>query len=356
MLAALRCEAVDRIPFWPKLFPEYLIYSKEEAFKDWTLQDYHEYFGSDFHEYAYPPVELDDSGNSVTEVTNRETADGIEETTVYICGAGRRKAVSMGTHPLEYPLRNRGDILFMTEWYGGTEYRRSEKYYKQLNYQWSILGDKGIIAVPMGRSPFMQTIELLGGIEETQYLLADHPAEMEELFEAMHGDMRRRIPVILEHAKADLMYMVEDTSTTILSPEQFRKYCKPYLREYNRICKERGRILGLHMCGHLNALLDDLAEMEISVFEAFTTPNIGNTHLLDGKRNSPGTCLIGGTNATLWTKGADEICAEIKYELDALDNHRGVIITTAGIIPPGCRPETVRTVCEYVKTFPARMD
>ena len=356
MLAALKGEPVDRLPFWPKLFPEYLAYSKEESFKDWTLQDYHDYFGSDFHEYVYPPVELDDSGTSHTEVTTKDTDDGVEETILYRCASGSRSAMTRDTHPVDYPLKNREDILFMTEWYKGTIYRRSEKYFNQQNYQWSILGEKGILAMPMGRSPFMQTIELLGGIEETQYLLADYPNEMEALFDALHGDMVRRIPVILEHSKADLMYMVEDTSTTILSPDQFRKYCKPYLMEYNEICKAQGKIMGLHMCGHLHALLDDLAAMDISVFEAFTTPEMGNTHLIDGKNHCPDTCLIGGTNATLWTKSADDICAGIKAELDALDNHRGVIITTAGIIPIGCRPETVRTVCEYVKAFPARME
>jgi uroporphyrinogen-III decarboxylase len=362
MLAALRCESVDRLPFWPKLFPEYLAYSKEEAFKDWSLQDYHDYFGSDFHEYVYPPVELDKTGVSINRVTTNETKEGAEETIEYLFTDGRyseaeiRSTLTRDTHPVDYALISREDILYMTEWYVGTKYKASEKYLTHQKYQASILGQKGILAMPMGRSPFMQTLELLGGIEETQYLLADYPEEMEALFDALHGDMVRRIPVILEHTKADLMYMVEDTSTTIMSPEQFRKYCKPYLMEYNEICRARGKIMGLHMCGHLHALLGDLADMDIAVFEAFTTPDMGNTHLIDGKTHCPDTCLIGGTNATLWTKSAEEICAEIKVELDALDNHRGVIITTAGIIPIGCRPETVRTVCEYVKAFPVRME
>ena len=113
--------------------------------------------------------------------------------------------------------------------------------------------------------------------------------------------------------------------------------------------------MALHMCGHLKNLLPDLAVLPAMAFEAFTSPPVGNTRLRDGRAMCPDKCLIGGTNATLWLKRANVIVAEIEQELDALPHHRGIIVTSGGVMPPLCSPETIREVCEWVKTYPVRM-
>jgi hypothetical protein len=108
------------------------------------------------------------------------------------------------------------------------------------------------------------------------------------------------------------------------------------------------------MCGHLKALLPQLARIPAQAFEAFTSPTLGNTTLLDGRRACPNTCLIGGTNAMLWTEPAERIVARIEADLDVLPHHRGIVVTSAGVMPPRCKPETIREVCRRVKAYPAR--
>ena len=350
MLAAINCEEVDRIPFWPKIFPKYLMAQKGTKYEGWTMEQLHDFIGSDYHEYAAPPISGDDSGGSIREVVK----DDHNETIIYTCESGSCRVISDDDHPIEYGLKTKEDIICMTKWYSGTKYKVNEEVLGHQTYQQGNLGEKGILTMPMGRSPFMEVLEFLGGIAETQYMLMDYEKEMEELLEAMHGDLVRRLHCILKYSTADLMYMIEDTSTTYMSPTQFKKYCRPYLMEYNEICLSYGKKLGLHMCGHLDDLLDDLSIMNIAVFEAFTTPPIGNTHLIDGKEKCPNTCLLGGTNAVLWTKSPDEICRGIKSELDAMENHRGIVITSGGVIPPECSPETLKVVCEFVALYPAK--
>ena len=51
-------------------------------------------------------------------------------------------------------------------------------------------------------------------------------------------------------------------------------------------------------------------------------------------------CLIGGTNAALWTRPAVEIIAQLATDLDALPHHRGLVVTSAGVMPPCCAPDT----------------
>lgn len=35
--------------------------------------------------------------------------------------------------------------------------------------------------------------------------------------------------------------------------------------------------------------------------------------------------------------------------------HRGLVLTSAGVMPPMCSPKTIRTVCEWVKAYPGTM-
>jgi len=52
---------------------------------------------------------------------------------------------------------------------------------------------------------------------------------------------------------------------------------------------------------------------------------------------------------------AKEIIGEIQKALDELPHHRGLVVTSAGVMPPLCRPETIREVCERVKAYDPRM-
>jgi hypothetical protein len=56
------------------------------------------------------------------------------------------------------------------------------------------------------------------------------------------------------------------------------------------------------------------------------------------------------TNAGLhaWI-GSEAIAAQVRRDLDALPHHRGIVVTSAGVMPPLCRPETIRDVCRAVR-------
>ena len=56
-----------------------------------------------------------------------------------------------------------------------------------------------------------------------------------------------------------------------------------------------------------------------------------------------------GTNAALWLRPASEIIDRLRRDLDALPHHRGVVVTSGGVMPPACRIETVREVCRFVQ-------
>ena len=80
------------------------------------------------------------------------------------------------------------------------------------------------------------------------------------------------------------------------------------------------------------------------------------TSLLDGRSACPDKCLIGGTNAMLWTTTAHGIISKIEEDLNELPHHRGIAVTSAGVMPPMCKPEIIKRVCEWVKQYPARLN
>lgn len=64
---------------------------------------------------------------------------------------------------------------------------------------------------------------------------------------------------------------------------------------------------------------------------------------------------MGGTNAVLWTRPADAIIAEIERDLDVLPHHRGLVVTSAGVMPPLAAPETIKAVGDWVKAHPVKL-
>lgn len=354
-LAALRLQPVDRLPFWPKIFGAY---PKVQAGK-WqtaTTLQLHEFVGSDRHEGV---------GGCVTEVRPNcraeVTGNDVQRTTTWHTPKGSARmvqqydAASDSWHPMEFPVKTAADIEIMRAWYADARVELDQAALEKSRAQQRAVGDAAVTHTTCGESPLMHLVEWLAGVENAHYLLADNTDAVEALFAEMHRVLLARTRILVEFSPIDILYFGENTSTTLISPAQYRRYCLVHLLEYATVAQKFQKPVVLHMCGHLKALLPDLAKLSVAGFEAFTSPTLGNTTLLDGRTGCPDKCLIGGTNATLWLEPAETIIATIKHDLDELPHHRGIVVTSAGVMPPACKPETIREVAEWVRSYPARM-
>ncbi|MCP4643277.1 MAG: hypothetical protein GY851_22710 [bacterium] len=355
-LAAVRMEPLDRFPFWPKLDAAYPL-AQAEPFRRMTGAELHEHLGSDNHVGVPGCIE------EARAATSLETArEGNHETVRYQTPHGEMTLVrtfdetSQSWHPRRFPVQSAADIDLMTAMYEDVTVELDEDALPEAQTQCRRIGDSAVTANGIGTSPLMDWVQWLAGVENAHYLLNECPARVETLLDAMHRVMLRKTELMVKHSPADLLYLVENTSTTLISPEQYRRLCYPHIKEYADLGDGHGRNVVLHMCGHLKALLPDLAALPVRAFEAFTSPTLGNTTLLDGRAQCPDTCLIGGTNAMLWTHPADTIIAQLERDLAELPHHRGIVITSAGVMPPLCPPETIHAVCDWIKSVPARMN
>ena len=354
-LAMVRMQPVDRLPFWPKLDAAYP-HAQRGRFRGWSLDELHAWMGSDRHVWIAPCVRETRQRTAVEVVTHEG-----ERRTAYRTPYGETEMVmrfdedSQSWHPVRFPVRRRKDLRIMTAVYEDAAVSLDPEVLEENRARMAEIGQDGVVCSSIGKSPLMHWVEFLAGVENAHLFLADHQDEVETLFDAMHHVLLERTRVVAEHSPADMLYMTENTSTTLISPQQHARYCMPHLRAYGRIARQYGRLLALHMCGHLELLLPALSTLPADAFEAFTSPPLGNTRLLDGRTACPDVGLIGGTNAVLWTRPADEIIAEVERDLDALLHHRGIALTSAGVMPPLAAPETIRDVGRWVKGYAVRM-
>jgi uroporphyrinogen-III decarboxylase len=355
-LAAVRMQPVDRLPFWPKLSGTYNI-SQTGRFRDMSSAELHRWIGSDMPGWCgTPDVVRHDKCRFEQE------RDGIVRHKRWITPGGtltgrdQYDEVSSGWHPMEFPVKTAEDIERMRTFYQDIAIEYDEEQDQAAREQYAEAGQDAVMTTGIGESPLMHWVEWLAGIENAHFLLADHQDRVEALFDAMHRVLLRQTEICAEHSVADIHYLIENTSTSLISPHQYRRYCLRHIRDYAEAMQARDQNLVLHMCGMLKDLLPDLATLPVRGFEAFTSPPVANTRLVDGREACPDKCLIGGTNAELWIHDAGRIIAEIERDLDALPHHRGIVVSSAGQMPPPCAPETIKAVCEWVKAYPARME
>lgn len=355
-LAAIRMKPVDRLPFWPKLDGAYPK-TQDTPFREMDLGAIHDWIGSDKHTGI---------SGCVREIRRRTavetTRDNSAMCTVFRTPARELQLIqqfdepSHSWHPTEFPVKTLEDIHTMTEVFRDVDVELDSSGLQKAQNQSKTIGPDALTTNGIGESPLMYWVEWMAGVEKAHCLLMDHQEDVEALFDAMHTVLLAKTRILCEHSPADVFYLIENTSTTLISPDQYRQYCARHVGDYAHVTKAAGRNLILHMCGHLKALLPDLAQIPAQAFEAFTSPTLGNTSLLDGRTACPDKCLIGGTNAMLWTKAAGDIIAKIEQDLDELPHHRGIVVTSAGVMPPLCKPETIKRVCEWVKQYPGKMN
>jgi uroporphyrinogen-III decarboxylase len=353
-LAALRLQPVDHLPFWPKFDGGYPL-RQTESFHTMSVADMHRWVGSDQHNWIGIPLKETRRQTTVEKDVAGDTMRLTFRTPHRVMESVERHDPETNTwHPVVFPVRTVEDIKLMTEMFEDVTVEVDEKVLAQATARKAEIGEEAVTASGMGTTALMRWVQELAGVEMAHYLLLDYPDEVEALFAAVHRVLVRRVELASEVSPADMLYLVENTSTTLVSPEQYRQYWFPQMHEYAGITSRAGRNLILHMCGHLKAILPELGQLPAQGFEAFTSPTVGNTTLLDGRTGCPKICLIGGTNASLWLEPADKIIEQLEKDLAVLPHHRGIAVTSAGVMPPRCAPETVKAVCDWVHAYPVR--
>ncbi len=348
-LRTLAHEECDRLIFWPKIFGRGYMQAQGKNFQNLSILEMHDYIGSDIHVYLPSCLKLTFNNCSFAEKKENSRLERLYHTpNATLRNVLHYDAPSDAWHPVELPVKSREDILAMTAFFLDVKPVQDPQGQQEALDIYNKLGIRGLAVESISESPLMNFLEWLAGIENGHYLLNDYTEECEELFTAMHKVNMRTTELACSYSTADVLYFTENTSTTILSPGQFAKYCHHHLADYANICAGNGRRLMFHMCGHIKEILPMLSDIDFSGIEALSSPPIGNTTFGDAKRLLHGKSFIGGTNCMTWIKPQEEIIVQLENYLDEIDDFKGIVVGTGGVIPPACPPETLLEVRKHL--------
>jgi uroporphyrinogen-III decarboxylase len=113
-------------------------------------------------------------------------------------------------------------------------------------------------------------------MENFYYLLFDHPQEMDALINTIH-ERELKAFEILAQGPCDVIVLCENTSTFYISPEVYRKYNGPHVRDFVDIVHAAGKTAIIHMCGHVVNILDQIKDTGLDGVHALTPPPTGDT-------------------------------------------------------------------------------
>jgi putative sterol carrier protein len=213
------------------------------------------------------------------------------------------------------------------------------------------IGEDGIPTASLLNTPLMHLIETCWGLENTYYLLNDYRSEVEGILDKLYRAQLKTV----ERAAASparVVIQYENTSSTLLSPQVFRRYCLPYLNEYADILRSAGKIFLVHMCGKLEAFCGDLAAGHFDGIADISPQPTGNFTLNEAAACLGGKIVVGGIDATTFIE-PDLRLVETRVAglLRRVKPYPGVLLGSADTAPRGTPLETFRLVNHLVDTL-----
>jgi len=358
LMSAYKGLEVDRIPYWVKVNTSSWKSSQPREISNMSAWELLDYIGADGLFHSPAPVDVNRPHVTCDRVT---IADGSVSTHTTHTPDGDLVARwandpnTNSSHPVEFPVKTQEDIKRLRWVYTDVKYPLNSENLETAKAFQDQLSQRGVTICSIGPSPLMDLVEHLIGPVNTTYMLMDYPDAMGELIELMSRARLDHLAAGAKYSCADIIASTENTSTTLISPAQFERYCYRHLCESGRIVEGEGKMHELHMCGHLLALLEKIDTIPAASIEAYTSPTLGNTRLVDGRTKAPTKTLVGGTNAMVWLMDVEAIEDYLRTELDACPDHRRIVLTTAGVAPPACPAEKFRAVGQWLARQPVRV-
>ncbi len=213
------------------------------------------------------------------------------------------------------------------------------------------LGNEGVATASLMNSPFMYLIEMAWGLENTYYLLKDHPAEVEEILAKLHAAIQRYVRDVLIPSPAEVIIAYENTSSTLLSRKVFQRYCLPHLNDYADQLAQAGKVFLVHMCGKLHAFSADIRDARFAGVADISPAPTGDLPLDQAAATLGGKVVIGGIDPTTFiSPNQAAFAADLSRLIRAIRPYPGVLLGSADTAPRGTRVENLRTAMELVQT------
>ena len=194
--------------------------------------------------------------------------------------------------------------------------------------------------------PFTNSF-FLYGVNETLKLIYKNP-------EAVHKLCKVSLETCKAYAKAAMDIGLSPTisepmsSCTVISPETFRKFSLPYLKELVEFMQARGHKPIIHICGETDKIWQEVADIGIGGMSIDNVASlrackeaIGHKTKVLGNLDPSGIMLIGTPQDV--RKGT------LEDILEAYDSPKGYVVMSGCSLPIDTPPENIKAMMDAVR-------
>ena len=351
VMASLHGLECDRL-CWSPVIDNYFTSSLEaQGFQRTDWQDAYRLVGADIIERHTPTIqdfEDDTIARKITKDGSREVES--IETPVGILTIERGTNAWEAKHITRYPIRTVADIQTKQYLLEHTHQREDYDTFREHDRR---IGEDGIATSSSPMTPLMEFMENLSGIQDTYFFLADYPAEMQACLELMRVKNNETFQLIAQGPE-EVIITYEDTSSTILSPAVYRKYCAPVLNEYAEICHAAGKLFLTHMCGKLSAFNPQLKAGLQDGIESVCPPTTGDIWAHEARAAwGAEKIIVGGLEpSALERMTVAETTAYVIRILDQMPTFRRFILGTGDATAHATPVANLRAISELVRRYP----
>ncbi len=227
-----------------------------------------EYLGLDVLDACPSPVRWKRRRTSVKQV---KQDDGMTSVTTYTTPLGEMREVSrqLGASPyrVEHVVKSNDDLPALTAYFEDATPVADPAAVEALRERKALVGDRGLVSCTLQGTPVGMMVRTYAGPETMAYLWADRDERLHRLFRAMTEFSLRAASLLAEHG-ADLIFNMDDTSTTCISPAMFEEFCMAYTDRMADAVHAHGAFYVHHSCGHIRHLLDLYRQTKMDAVDA----------------------------------------------------------------------------------------
>lgn len=342
--AALHRQPVDRLP-WSPLMDGYFVSSLPKQGYDFDLLEAARYIGCDLMErHVAGPAER------IENVTIRTEENAAGSRRYYETPVGtaylERKNTGNTSYVCKHLIESIEDAKIYQYIAEHTFYEPNIADFVKRDQQ---IGDMGLATLSGCMSPIQEVLQVLGGVENTVYLMADYPEEMDALFAAMHQRNKRQYAALLEYP-CDVIIDYEDTSTTVMNRRMFTEYSLPAINEYADLVHQAGKLYITHMCGKLTGFAKEIGSGRQDGVDSVCPPNTGDLWPWDARKVwGPEKVVIGGIDPPRLSMVSKEEAGEMALEvIQKVEDKCGFILSTGDAVAHGTPIENLKQIADLI--------
>jgi len=140
----------------------------------------------------------------------------------------------------------------------------------------------GVALSAIGRTPLQTILVDFVGLENFSLHLMDLKDEIEELYDSLLANFRKRVQIASE-GPGTFVSNLENFTAESLGPKRYEKYLLPVYKECFPILSQAGKIVGSHYDGRTASCKNLIAQAPIDLIESLTEPNEGDLPLEEAR-------------------------------------------------------------------------